>query len=146
MENCQLVNDQYGYCIDKFSEEGSDLFKDNDGNFQIWDIFLVIIMLLDCFIMVVFLQFMDLNIIWFGEMFVVQKVDEIEIVFFEVFGCLEKNNQRIWFYFDLFWELGVFYCYIMVFVEDGDCVSVICGENGMVLQIDLFFDFIDNGG
>lgn len=145
-ENRQLANDQHGYCIDKLSEEGSDLPKDNDGNAQTRDILPVTTMPADRPITVVFSQSMDLNSIRSGETFVVQKVDESETVISEVSGRLEKNNQRIRFYPDSPWEPGSLYRYTMLSAQDGDCTSIICGENGMALQTDLLLDPTDNGG
>lgn len=145
-ENRQLANNQHGYCIDKLSEEGSDLPKDNDGNAQTRDILPVTTMPADRPITVVFSQSMDLDTIRSGETFVVQRVDESETVISEVSGRLEKNNQRIRFYPDSPWEPGSLYRYTMVSAQNGDCASVICGENGMALQTDLLLDPTDNGG
>lgn len=145
-ENRQLANDKHGYCIDKLSEKGSELPKDSEGNPQTRDILPVTTMPADRPITIVFSQSMDLNTIRVGETFLVQKVNESETVLGEVSGRLEKNNQRVRFYPDSPWEAGTLYRYTMVSAEDGDCTSVICGENGMALQTDLLLDPTDNGG
>ncbi len=145
-ENRQLAADQHGYCIDKLSEQGSELPKDNDGNPQTRDILPVTTLPSDRPITVVFSQSMDLDSLRVGETFVVERVDASETVLEQVSGRLEKNNQRIRFYPDVPWQPGSLYRYTMVSAENGDCANVICGENGMALQTDLLVDPTDNGG
>ncbi|MBW4935541.1 Ig-like domain-containing domain [Marinobacter sp. F4206] len=145
-EGRQLADDKHGYCIDKLSEEGSELPKDNDGNPQTRDILPVTTIPADRPITVVFSQSMDLETIRKNDTFIVQKVDEDESVLAEISGRLEKNNQRIRFYPDTPWEAGSLYRYTMVSAKNGDCTTVICGENGMALQTDLLLDPTDNGG
>ncbi|MGP4842834.1 Ig-like domain-containing protein [Marinobacter sp. 1Y8] len=97
-------------------------------------------------IVVVFSQSMNLDSIRLGETFTVEKVNVDTSKIGDVSGRLEENNQRIRFYPDQPWEVDSYYRYTLTSAEDGNCSTVICGENGRALQTDALEDPEDNGG